>query len=166
MARVSHKKYNLKPEEAEEILDNIDVLPASKRKPLDTYLTLASNNMTNTEFPDHQLKVLETAKQKNFLLAKFKNSIMLKHDPQIVKKLMKLEDFKKAYELTPYLAEIFKKVGINIEDFGLNGLKPEEWSRFGPTVKTMKGFTNAYNKFREEVVKIAKKTADELGILS
>ncbi len=150
------KKYDLKPEEAEEILDNIDVLPASKRKPMDTYLTLASNNMTNTEFPDHQLKVLETSQKSDFDLAKFENSIMLQHDPKIVEKLMELEDFRKAYELTPYLAEVFREVGIDIEGFGLNGLKPEEWGSFGSTVKTMSGFTNAYNKFREEAAKIAR----------
>ncbi len=153
------KKYGLKPEQAEEILDNIDVLPASKRKPLDTLLTLASNNMTNTEFPDHQLNVLKTSQKPDFDLSEYENSIMLKHDPRIAEKLMQLEDFRKAYELTPDLAEVLKEVGIDVEGFGLNGLKPEEWSSFGSAIKTMSGFTNAYNKFREEVVEIAKEVA-------
>jgi len=157
------RKYGLKPEQAEEILDNIDVLPASKRKPLDTLLTLASNNMTNTEFPDHQLKVLKTSRQPDFDLAKYKDSIMSKHDPRIVEKLMQLEDFRKAYELTPELVEVFREAEINVDGFGLNGLKPEEWSSFGSAVKTMSGFTNAYNRFREEVVKVAKEVAKEFS---
>lgn len=157
------RKYGLKPEQAEEILNNIDVLPASKRKPLDTLLTLASNNMTNTEFPDHQLKVLNVSRKPDFDLSKYKNSIMLKHDPRIVEKLLQLEDFRKAYELTPELVEVFKEVEINVDGFGLNGLKPEEWSSFGSAVKTMSGFTNAYNRFREEVVKVAKEVAKEFS---
>ena len=150
------RKYGLKPEQAEEILDNIDVLPASKRKPLDTYLTLASNNMTNTEFPDHQLNVLKMAGEPNFDLSKYENAIMFEHDHRIIEKLMTLEDFRKAYEITPYLAEIFSEVGVDTRSLGLNGLRPEEWSSFGPAVKTMKGFTNAYLKFRDEAVRVAK----------
>ena len=159
-------EYGLTPEEAEQILNNIDVLPASKRKPMDTLLTLARNNMTNTEFPDHQLKVLKTSREPGFRLSDYENSVMKKHDPKIIEKLMEIEDFRKAYELTPDLAEIFKKVGINIEGFGLGGLRPEEWGKFGSTVKTMKGFTEAYNKFRDETVKVAKEVAKELGISS
>ncbi|HDJ89724.1 MAG TPA: hypothetical protein ENG40_03430 [Thermoprotei archaeon] len=148
-------KYNLSPEKAKEILNNIDVLPASKRKPLDTYLTLARNNMTNTEFPNHQLNVLMFSRKPGFELKRYDNAITIKHDPKIIEKLLTIEDFRKAYELTPELADILKKVGVSIEGFGTNGLKYEEWGSFGSTVKTMNGFTEAYNKFREKVFKIA-----------
>ena len=149
-------KYGLSPEQAEGILNNIDVLPASKRKPLDTYLTLARNNMTNTEFPNHQLNVLMFSRKTGFNLKKYDNAILIKHDPKIIEKLLTIEDFRKAYELTPDLADMLRKVGINIEEMGLNGLKYEEWGLFGSTVKTMNGFTEAYNKFRDKVVKIAR----------
>ena len=42
------REFGLSPSEAEEVMDKIDVLPASKRKPSDTFLTLAESNMTNT----------------------------------------------------------------------------------------------------------------------
>ncbi|HDD33752.1 MAG TPA: hypothetical protein ENG30_01225 [Thermofilaceae archaeon] len=156
------RKYGLTPKQAEEIMECIDVLPASKRKPMDTYLTLASRNMTNTEFPDHQLNVLKKYREPGFRLSDYRDSVLMEHDPKIINKLMELEDFKKAYELTPYLAEVMKEVGVNVDSWGLDGLKPEEWSSFGPAVKTMRGFTNAYVKFREEAVKVALEVAGEL----
>ena len=157
-------KYGLEPWQAERILDCIDVLPASKRKPMDTYLTLARNNMTNTEFPDHQLKVLEESRNPGFDLSKYDNAIMMEHDPAILKRLMELEDFRKAYELTPELAEMIKEAGVDVDGFGTGGLKPEEWATFGPTVKTMSGFKESYNKFREKTVEIAKEVAREMGL--
>ncbi len=156
------KKYGLTPEQAERILDSIDVLPASKRKPMDTYLTLARNNMTNTEFPNHQLDVLKTYMEPDFRLEKYDNAIMMKHDDKYVKILYRYEDFKRAYELTPDLAEVFKEVGIEVDGMGTGGLKPEEWGSFGSTVKTMKGFTEGYLKFRAKCVEIAKEVKAEL----
>ncbi len=157
------KKYGLTRKQAENILDSIDVLPASKRKPMDTYLTLARNNMTNTEFPDHQLKVLKESKRPGFKLEDYDNAIMRKHDDKYVKILYQYDDFIKAYELTPELIEVFKEVGINVEGMGTRGLKPEEWGAFGSTVKTMKGFTEGYNKFRAKCVELAKEVKRELS---
>jgi len=157
------KKYGLTPEQARRVLDAIDVLPASKRKPMDTYLTLARNNMTNTEFPDHQLNVLKTYSEPSFRLEEYDNAIMKKHDERYVKILYEYEDFVKAYELTPELVEVFKEAGIEVEGMGTNGLRPEEWGKFGSTVKTMKGFTEAYLKFRDECVRVAREVAEELG---
>ncbi len=154
---ISH--YGVDPKEAEEILDNIDLLPASKRKPMDTYLTLAQNNMTNTEFPNHQLNVLKTSRELGFNLEEYNNAIMRQTDEETVRKLYELEDFIKAYELTPELKEILEKVGINVEDIGTNGLEYEQWGLFGSAVKTMNGFTEAYNTFREKVVRIAEEVA-------
>ncbi len=150
------KKYNVTPEYAEEILGNIDVLPASKRKPMDTYLTLSSRNMTNTEFPNHQLNVHKEYLEGKIRLEDFSESIAKQHDPKYVELLSTMEDFRKAYELTPELINIFKEVGINVEDWGTGGTRPEDWVLFGSQIKTMKGFKNAYNRFKEKCIQIAK----------
>jgi len=145
------KQHGLTPAEADLIIDRIDVLPASKRKPNDTYLTLASRNMTNTEFPDHQFRVLEASRQGGFSLSKFENSIAHEHDVEIGRRLLLLEDFRRAYELTPELCEKLKSVGIQ-GDHGRGGLNVSEWSTFGSVVKTMAEFTNAYNAFKAKCV--------------
>jgi len=145
------KQHGLTPAEADLIIDRIDVLPASKRKPNDTYLTLASRNMTNTEFPDHQFRVLEASRQGGFSLSKFENSIAHEHDVEIGRRLLLLEDFRRAYELTPELCEKLKSVGIQGDD-GRGGLNVSEWSTFGSVVKTMAEFTNAYNAFKAKCV--------------
>ena len=152
------KALGVSATEADEIMNKIDVLPASKRKPNDTYLTLARRNMTNTEFPNHQVKVLETSRQKDFDLSNFEDSIMKDHDLGILRRLLKLEDFRKAYELTPKLAEKLKSVGIE-GDFGEGGLEVAEWSMFGSVVKTMSEFTDAYNKFKARAVKFVSEVA-------
>jgi len=149
------KKYGISPEQAKRILDSIDVLPASKRKPLDTYYTLARNNMTNTEFPDHQLKVLNMSKQPSFNLKEFDNAITKTHDKKYIEILSNYPDFVKAYEYTPELIKIFKEVGISVDEREDRGLRPSEWGSFGSTVKTMTGFTESYNKFRDKCVSIA-----------
>jgi len=156
------KKYGLTPEQAQRILDAIDVLPASKRKPMDTYLTLARNNMTNTEFPNHQLAVLKTYMEPGFRLEEYDNAVLKKHDEKYVKILYEYEDFVKAYELTPYLVEVFREAGIDVSGMGVDGLRPEEWGQFGSTAKTMRGFTEAYLKFREKCVEVAKEVRKEV----
>jgi len=145
------KRHGLTPAEADMIMDRIDMLPASKRKPNDTYLTLASRNMTNTEFPDHQFKVLEASRQKGFSLSKFEDSIAREHDKEIIRRLLLLENFRRAYELTPELGERLKSVGIP-GDHGGGGLSVSEWPTFGSVVKTMAEFTNAYNAFKAKCV--------------
>lgn len=157
-------EYGLTREEAENVLNGIDVLPASKRRPMDTLLTLARWNMTNTEFPDHQLNVLKESQSYNFNLSKYDNAIMMKHDYRIVELLSQLDDFVKAYELTPDLSELLRKVGIEVGDMGIRGLTYNEWGSFGSTVKTMTGFTEAYNSFRSRVVETARKVAKTLNI--
>ncbi|MEM2848692.1 MAG: transaldolase family protein [Candidatus Bathyarchaeia archaeon] len=157
-------EYGLAREEAENVLNDIDVLPASKRKPMDTFLTLARWNMTNTEFPDHQLNVLNESKSLNFEISNYDNAIMMKYDSKIIEILNQLSDFLKAYELTPDLSELLVKVGVEVKDMGNRGLPYDEWGFFGSTVKTMTGFTEAYNSFRSRVVEIAKKVAKTLNI--
>ncbi len=155
------KEYDLTREQAEDIINKIDVLPASKRKPIDTLLTLASKNMTHTEFPNHQLNVLRTSQEKGFNILDYAESVMLEYDSEILEELMKRADFVKAYEVPPDLAEKLKEIGIK-GDFGTRGLKVEEWPKYGPCVKTMKQFSEGYIRFRERCVEFVKKVAAEL----
>ncbi|MEM4461500.1 MAG: transaldolase family protein [Candidatus Bathyarchaeia archaeon] len=157
-------KYGLTAEQAAEIMDVIDVLPASKRKPDETLLTLAGNNMTNTEFPDQQMAVVKATGSSSFRLEDYEYSILKKHDEKIIEWLMKWDDFVKAFELTPQLRERFEEVGIDVSGMGERGLQPEEWSSFGSTYKTMRGFRQSYLTFREKVVNIAREVARELSI--
>lgn len=152
------KKFNLPDfliSPVQEIFNKIDLLPASKRKSDDTYLVLGSPNVTNTEFPTHQLKVLEASLQKEFNLHKYKDSIKAEVDPVLLEKLLEIEDFRKAYLLTPCLVEKLKEVGIE-DDFTEGGMRRWEWSKFGPVIKTMTEFKNAYLKFQKEVIEFVK----------
>ncbi|MCD6508904.1 MAG: hypothetical protein J7L11_00720 [Thermoprotei archaeon] len=155
-------EYGLTREQAENILNMIDVLPASKRKPIDTLLTLASKNMTHTEFPNHQLKVLNTSRKADFKLIDYAESVMQEYSEELLAELMKRPDFVKAYEIPPDLAEKLKEVGIK-GDFGTNGLKVEEWPEYGPCVKTMKQFSEGYIAFRARCVEFVKQVAKELN---
>jgi len=152
------KQFGLSRIEAEEIMDKIDLLPASKRKPNDTYFTLARKNMTNTEFPNHQQSVLEASCQEDFKLSDFEDAILKDHDPGILARLLKLPDFRRAYELTAELAKKLSRVGIK-GNFGVGGLKITEWPTFGSVVKTMTEFTGAYNTFREKTVDFVRRIA-------
>jgi len=152
------KKFEVSQAEAEEVMDKMDVLPASKRKPSDTYLTLGRRNMTTTEFPNHQQNVLEASRQKGFNLDDFDNAVLEENDPQVLQRLLKLGDFRRAYELTPELAENLRKAGIQ-GDYGQGGVKPSEWPAFGSVVKTMNEFTNAYNQFKEKAIQIVREAA-------
>ena len=149
------REYELTREEAEEIMNKIDVLPASKRKPADTLLTLADRNMTNTEFPNHQWNVLKTSREEGFNLEDYRNSIMRKADPEVVQRLLRLEDFRRAYELTPEVVKVLREVGIE-GDFGEGGLKVEEWPKFGSVIKTMNQFRNAYEEFKVKAIEAVK----------
>ncbi len=157
-------KYGLTAEQAAEIMDVIDILPASKRKPDETLLTFAGNNMTNTEFPDQQMAVVKATSSPSFKLEDYEYSILRKHDERIVEWLMKWDDFVKAFELTPQLRKKFEEVGVDVSGMGERGLPPEEWSSFGSTYKTMRGFKQSYITFREKAVNIAKEVARELRL--
>jgi len=152
------REYSLSLKQAEEITDKIDVLPASKRRPHDTLLTLGRKNVTNTEFPNHQQNVLEASRKQGFSLSEFEDSILKECDPKIVEQLMTIEDFRRAYEATPELNELFRKVGIEGE-FGSGGIRASEWSEFGAVVKTMREFSEAYSAFKEKAIQIVREIA-------
>jgi len=163
------REYGLTREQAEEVMRGIHVLPASKRKPIETLDTLASKNMVNTEFPNQQMKVLMESMKSEFDPEKFRETALIPPDQGIVRRLLEREEtkdeFRKAWELTPKLIEILKRAGIeNAEEYGDGGLRPEEWGEFGATVKTMNEFIRGYNEFKRKCIEFVKKIAKEKGV--
>jgi len=147
------KKYDLTQDQASLIMDRIHSLPASKRKPFDTYWTLSSRNLVHTEFPDHQENVRRMAGEPQFNLKEYEESISHTFPPDTLNLLNQIEDFRKAYEINPELSKIFKEVRI-IDDLGSGGLTPSDWSEFGPVQKTLSEFKGAYDTFQKEMVSI------------
>jgi len=148
------REFSLSKDQAASVVDAVNLLPASKRRAEDTYLVLAQDgvsNLTNTEFPDHQLKVLQRSREKGFNLADFENSISSGPDPEVLRRLLEISDFRKAYGLTTQLVGDLGKIGVEAPKEA-SGLEPEEWSSYGPTRKTMEEFTNAYLSFRTKLV--------------
>lgn len=149
----SMKDNGLTRDEATHVVSAVDLLPASKRRAEDTYLVLGDrslSNLTNTEFPDHQLKVLQRSRDKDFKLSDFENSIATKPDPNILARLLQIPDFVLAYELTPLLVRKLENIGEKISETA-RGIEPERWSSYGPARKTMEEFTNAYLTFRSKL---------------
>ena len=157
------KEVGVTREQAETVVDRIDLLPASKRHASDTLLTFAGRNMTNTEFPNHQLRVLNESLKPGFKLEDYKESVYKPLSKEILERLMQYEDFVKAYEASPEVNELLKKVGIEPK-YGNRGLKLEEWPNYGPCKKTMNEFTKGYLKFRDKCIKLFKELAKELGL--
>jgi len=154
------REFTLSLAEAEEVMDKIDVLPASKRKPADTFLTLGERNVTNTEFPNHQWAVAQASGQKDFNLDDYSNSIMRKPKTDALERLLQVEDFRRAYEITRTLSDHLENVGVKV-DFGIGGMAVEEWSSFGSVVKTMKEFENAYENFKKRAVELVREIAKD-----
>jgi len=145
------KKKSLTEDQAGLVMDRIHYLPASKRKPFDTYWTLSSHNLVHTEFPDHQENVRKMAEGSQFDLEEYSESISHTFPEGILEQLGQMEDFRKAFEINPELQEVFKEVGIS-EEMGLKGLIPSEWPGFGPVQKTLDEFKAAYDNFQNEMV--------------
>jgi hypothetical protein len=155
-------KNKLTEKQALEVIEGIDILPASKRKPKETLITMAETNMTHTEFPNHQTSIMKTSLEPQFKISDFKSSVEKIVEPQIISRLTEKwesikEPFLKAYEITPKQKNLFKKVRIpQIEKYGTKGLQPNEWIKFGATKKTMTEFSKSYNEFRNKCVKFIK----------
>ncbi len=145
------KKHGLTSDQARWIMNRIHYLPASKRKPFDTYWTLSSRNLVHTEFPDHQENVRKMAEEPPFDLKAYEESISHPFPLETFERLDQIEDFQKAFEINSELADLFKEVGI-LEDFGLRGLRPSDWPTFGPVQKTLAEFKSAYDTFQGEMV--------------
>ncbi|MEM2616523.1 MAG: hypothetical protein QXL64_03275, partial [Thermofilaceae archaeon] len=148
------RRVGVTREQAELVLDRIDLLPASKRKPLDTLLTLSSRNVTNTEFPDQQLSVIQQCSLEG--VDSLRDTIERPNDGSLLSRLMAIEDFVKAYEASPEVNDLLKEVGID-GHYGSRGVRPHEWPSYGPCAKTLNEFTEAYLAFRRRVVELARR---------
>ncbi len=149
------KKFQLSYEQAELVFDRIDLLPASKRRAGDTYFVLGTPNITNTEFPDQQLKVYLNSKEADFSLEKCRQSIKFTSEAEIIKRLLEIKDFQKIYELTPKLNKTLKEIGID-NLLGDRGMGPKNWKNYGAVQKTMVEFQNAYRDFQNRVLQFVK----------
>lgn len=147
------RTHELTREQATLIFNRIYYLPASKRKPQDTYWALASRNMVHTEFPNHQENVRRMAEAEGFRLADYVESITGEFPPQVLEWLNRIPDFRAGYELAPELNETLREVGI-VGDFGAGGLRPDQWPEFGSVKKTLAEFKGAYDTFRGDMLKL------------
>jgi hypothetical protein len=152
------RKYQLTQAQARLVLERVCYLPASKRKPQDTYWTLTGTNMVHTEFPNHQENVRKMAEGEGFQLSDYVESIQGEFPPEVVKKLNTIPDFRKGYELNAELTRVLREVGI-AGSFGTGGHTPEQWPDFGPVQKTSAEFKAAYDKFRDDILSLFKVAA-------
>ncbi|HSB70937.1 MAG TPA: hypothetical protein VLT62_16545 [Candidatus Methylomirabilis sp.] len=145
------KKHGITPEQAALILSRVCYLPASKRKPQDTYWTLTGTCMVHTEFPNHQENVRRMAEEPGFKLAEYAGSITHQFPPEVLEKLNTIPDFRKGYELNAELNRILREAGV-AGDFGSGGHTPEQWPEYGSVQKTVAEFKGAYDRFRDDVL--------------
>jgi hypothetical protein len=145
------RKHQISKEQAGLILSRVCYLPASKRKPQDTYWTLTGANMVHTEFPNHQENVRKMAEEPGFKLEDYVESITQQLPDVAVRKLNTIPDFRKGYELDGELSQILRGVGID-GNSGIGGHTPEQWPEFGSVQKTLAEFKAAYDKFREDML--------------
>jgi len=152
------REYGLTSIQARSVLESVDVLPASKRIPEDTYDTLAYPNMCNTEFPNHARAVQLFAERKDFDLACFSNAAARPPEEGLVERLSNLADFVRSYEITSELSKTLATVGAIPagESYGLRGISEEQWPEFGSVIKTMAEFRAAYEHFTSLCVALAK----------
>jgi len=152
------REFSLTDLQARSILESVDVLPASKRIPEDTYDTLAYPNMCNTEFPNHARAVQAFAEEGEFNLAEFKSAALRSPETGLVERLSNLSDFVLGYEITSELAMRLVAAGTIsvVESYGLRGISEEQWPGFGSVLKTMAEFRAAYQRFASQCVALAR----------
>ena len=139
------------------VLDSMDVLPASKRVPEDTYDTLGSPNMCNTEFPNHARAVQLYSERERFDLNSFRNAVASAPDEEVVKRLMSIDDFVRGYDSTKAISTELVRVGVlsDEQELGFGGVPEDEWQGFGAVQKTMAEFKDAYERFLARCVDLA-----------
>lgn len=152
------RDHQLTRAQAETVLDRVCYLPASKRKPQDTYWTLAGRNLVHTEFPNHQENVRRMAESEGFRLEDYTESIAEAPSPEVLARLNQIPDFRIGYELNPELNGILREVGIP-GDYGNGGHTPEQWPEFGSVQKTLAEFKGAYDNFKQEMLRLFKEAA-------
>jgi hypothetical protein len=151
------RQHKISRRDAITVLDSMDVLPASKRVPDDTYDTLGFPNMCNTEFPNHARAVQLYSERDNFDLNSFRNAVASAPDPEVVKRLMSIDDFVRGYDSTKAISTDLVRVGVlsDEQELGLGGVPEDEWQGFGAVKKTMAEFKDAYERFLVRCVDLA-----------
>jgi len=152
------RKFQLSREQTRLILDRVYYLPASKRKPQDTYWTLTGKNMVHTEFPDHQENVRRMAESEGFTSSDHFDSITAQFPTEVLERLNTMPDFRKSYEVNAEITQVLREAGI-AGDFGTGGLTPAQWPEYGPVQKTSAEFKAAYDKFRDDMLGLFKAVA-------
>jgi hypothetical protein len=151
------RQYKMSRRNATAVLDSMDVLPASKRVPEDTYDTLGYPNMCNTEFPNHARAVQLYSERDKFHLDSFRGAVKWPPDAGLVDRLMKIDDFVRGYESTKAISARLVRVGVlpDEQELGIRGIQEDKWQDFGAVKKTMAEFKDAYEKFRTRCVDLA-----------
>jgi hypothetical protein len=151
------KNYALTTAQAEEVLVSMDVLPASKRIPEDTFHALGASNICHTEFPNQARAVQLMSESETFRLEDYRDSVLGSYDCGVVTRLSAFPDFLLGFDLTLSLRELLLEVGIEeVVSWGTKGIPPERWHEFGPVQKTTAEFRAAYTAFAAKCVSIAK----------
>jgi len=151
------RQYEIPRRKAIAVVDSMDILPASKRVPEDTYNTLGSRNMCNTEFPNHARAVQLYSERDDFDLNSFRDAVSSLPDPRLVDRLTEIDDFVRGYESTKSISVELVRVGVlsDEQELGLRGIPEDEWQDFGAVKKTMAEFKDAYEKFLARCVGLA-----------
>lgn len=154
------KTYGVTDDQARWIVDSMDVLPASKRIPDDSFHTLGTANMCNTEFPNHARAVQVASEAEGFNLKDFRDAVLDTYEPGVDQRLRELPDFCRGYDLTPSLKDyLLNVVGIDVAGWQTRGLEPGDWPDFGSVQKTSTEFRAAYDTFAAQCIAIAKEVA-------
>ena len=142
------------------LAESMDVLPASKRIPEDSFHTLGYSNMCNTEFPNHSRAVQMASEADGFNLEDCRESILGAYEPGAAERLRRLADFCRGYDLTPSLKDfLMNGVGIDVGTWETKGLTPADWPEFGAVRKTGAEFKAAYDAFAAMCVAVAREVA-------
>ena len=151
------RQYKIPRRNATTVLDSMDVLPASKRVPEDTYETLGTPNMCNTEFPNHARAVQLFSERDKFDLNVFKDAVKSTSDAQLIDRLTRIDDFVQGYESAKVISAELVRVGVlsDARELGLRGIPEDKWQNFGPVRKTMAEFKEAYEKFLARCIDLA-----------
>ena len=156
------KTHGISEDQAQWILESMDVLPASKRIPEDTLHALGQLGMCHTEFPNHQRAVQLVSEEDGFDLNDLKESILDSYDPGVSGRLYELPDYQKGYDLTPSVKDfLVHEVGIDVDSWQTRGMEPSDWKNFGSVQKTTGEFQAAYDTFSGKCVDIAREVGSK-----
>ena len=152
--------HGVTDDQARWIVDSMDVLPASKRIPEDSFHTLGASNMCNTEFPNHARAVQTASEAEGFNLEDFRDAVLDTYEPGVDQRLRELPDFCRGYDLTPSLKDFLQNVlDIDVAGWQTRGMEPGDWPNFGSVQKTSAEFRAAYDTFAAKCVAIAREVA-------